>query len=346
MKQTYTILISILLYSIVSSAQDHIEHPLGPPPSTVDYKGKLEVETIYLMPANPEKGFYWPYYLGTPKTIKENIALYVEPNNDGRRGEPFETHAYWASIICEHALYRFANELETFALVPVFPRPKLEDGNNLYTHALTRAVVENMTDSLKRIDLQLIAMIEDAQCKIRRNNYEIRDKFMLWGFSGSGDFVTRMAMIHPEKIQCMVAGGLGGFPILPMSSLEGVSLNYPVGISDFEKLFNKKFNANAFKLIPMKLFQGDIDENDSVSEGDELSNENDFISDSYSYAQCRFINQSFGHVPVNRVAKVSDLYSQFGMQNFNYVIVPNVDHKITPIQDEALKFFIENCSEK
>jgi len=166
---------------------------------------------------------------------------------------------------------------------------------------------------------------------------------MLWGFSASGDFVTRMAIIYPERIQCVVAGGIGGFPILPFSSLDGDSLKYPVGISDFEKLFSKKFNADAFKSIPMKLFQGDCDENDSVSKGDELSNENDFISDSYSHSQCRFINKKFGIVPVHRVTKVSSLYSDFGMQNFTYVIAPNVYHEITPIQEKALNFFKRNC---
>lgn len=338
MKKQYLSLLFVLLYSVAVSAQDHIEHPVGPPVKSAKYEGNLELKKIYLIPANPEKGFYWPYYLGTPKTIKENVAMLVEPNNDARPGGPFETHDYWAGIKCEQALADYGIKLETFVLVPVFPRPKLENGSNLYVHALTRAVIENTKDSLKRVDLQLLAMVEDAKRKIRDNNFQVPDKFMLWGFSAAADFVTRMALIHPERIQCVVAGGLGGFPILPIKTIEGNPLTYPVGISDFDQLFNKPFNANTFKSIPMKFFQGGADENDSVAEGDELSDEEDFISDSYSYVQCKLINQYFGKLPVDRVAKVSEIYSDFGMQNFNYEIVPKIDHRTDPFEDKVLEF--------
>jgi len=331
-------LLFAFLCSFATFAQDHIEQPVGPPAKTFMYDGNLEFGKIYLMPANPEKGFYWPYYLGTPKSFKDNVALFVQPNNDARPGAPFETHDYWASIIAEQSLIDYGNKLETFTLVPVFPRPKLENGSNLYTHALTRSVVENKTDSLRRIDLQLLAMIEDAQSKIRKNNYQIPDKFMLWGFSAAGDFVTRMALIHPERIQCLVAGGLGGFPILPIKSLEDSPLTYPVGVSDFDQLFNNPFNADAFKSIPMMFFQGGADENDSVAEGDELSNEEEFISDSYSYSQCILINNFFGTVPVDRVSKVSEIYSDFLMLNFDYVIVPKIDHRTEPFEDKVLEF--------
>lgn len=338
MKKSHLLLVFILFCSLSISAQDYIEQPVGPPPKIDIYKGELEPKKIYFIPANLEKGFSWPYYLGTPKTVKENVALFVEPNNTGKAGH-FKTHDYWSSIRCEQALVDYANELGTFVLLPVFPRPKLENGNNLYVHALTRPVIENTSDSLKRIDLQLLAMVEDAQMKIRENEYEIPDKFMLWGFSAAGDFVTRMAMIHPERIQCVVAGGLGGFPMLPIKTLEGNSLTYPVGVSDFEQLFNKKFNAKAFKSIPMTFFQGGDDENDSVAEGDELLDKENFISDSYGYSQCIMINQLFGTVPVKRVSKVSEIYSDFGVKNFKYVIVPDTDHRTEPFEDDVLQFF-------
>jgi len=338
MKKRHLIILSILFCSLSISAQDYIEQPVGPPPKIDMYQGRIELKKIYLMPANPKKGFYWPYYLGTPKTVKENVALFVEPNNTGKPGH-FKTHDYWSSIRCEQALVDYANELGTFVLLPVFPRPKLENGNNLYVHALTRPVIENTSDSLKRINLQLLAMVEDAQMKIRENEYRIPDKFMLWGFSAAGDFVTRMAMIHPERIQCVVAGGLGGFPVLPLKKLEGNPLTYPVGVSDFKRLFNKKFNAKAFKLIPMMFFQGGDDENDSVAEGDELTDKENFSSDSYSYSQCIMINQLFGTVPVKRVSKVSEIYSNFGVKSFNYVVVPNTGHRTKPFKNEALQFF-------
>ena len=322
-------------------AQDHIEQPIGPPPQTLAYQGTLEPAKIYHIPANPKKGFYWSYYLGTPRNVNEKRALYVEPNNDGRTGVPIKTHQYWASIKCEQAMVDYTNKLETFALVPVFPRPALENGNNLYVHALTREVIEQKVDSLKRIDLQLLAMIEDAQSKIRENGHELPDKFTLWGFSAAGDFVTRMALIHPEKVQALVAGGLGGFPILPLASLDNTTLNYPVGISDFDSLFGKPFNAQAFKTIPMKFFQGGEDENDSVAEGEELADQTNFLSDSYSYDQCIFVNNAFGEKPVDRIARVKKIYQDFGIKNFDYLIIPGIKHKTDPFEDQVFEFLKE-----
>lgn len=338
LKTQYLSLLFTLICSVAVIAQDHIDHPVGSPAKSTQYEGHLELKKIYSIPANPEKGFYWPYYLGTPKTIKENVAMLVEPNNDARPGGPFETHDYWAGVKCEQALIDYGNKLETFVLVPVFPRPKLENGSNLYVHALTRAVIENKTDFLKRVDLQLLAMVEDAKSKIRDNNFQIPDKFMLWGFSAAADFVTRMAIINPETIQCVVAGGLGGFPILPIKTLEGNPLTYPVGISDFEQLFNKPFNAKAFKSIPMQFFQGGADENDSVAEVEELLDEENFSSDSYSYSQCILINHFFGTIPVDRVSKVTEIYRNFGMEIFQYVMVPEIDHRTEPFEDQVLEF--------
>ena len=158
--------IFIVALEVTCFAQDHIDHPIGPPPKIEAFQGVIELQKIYHIPADPENGFYWSYYLGSPKTVNKNMSLYVEPNNDGKTGAPFETHKYWASIKCEQALFDYAYELETFVIVPVFPRPTLDNGNNLYTHALTRAVVEETSNELKRIDLQLLAMVDDAKKKL------------------------------------------------------------------------------------------------------------------------------------------------------------------------------------
>ena len=343
--RTKALAASLCLYvGVAAFGQDHIEQPVGPPPTTLDYKGKFEPKKIYYIPANPEKGFHWPYYIGTPETVNEKMSLYVEPNNDGKPGAPFETHDYWASIRCEQAMTDYTLALETFAILPVFPWPAMENGNNLYTHALTRAVIEEGSGKLERIDQQLLAMIADAQGKIRDNGYRVPDKVMLWGFSAAGDFVTRMAVIHPERIQCVVAGGLGGFPILPVNEMENTPLNYPVGIADFEQLFGKKFNARAFSAIPMKFFQGGADENDSVAEGDELAHAGTFISDSYSYDQCIFINETFGERPVDRVAEVTAIYKALKGEHFEYIVIPDIEHTTEPFEDQVLAFFKENGS--
>lgn len=321
-----------------SRIPDHVSEPVGPMAQLHAYAGSLEPRRMYLIEANPEKGFQWPYLLFLPETFASGASVLVGPNNDSLIGAPFETHLYWAGIENEQLFVDFGRHLGTPVLTPVFPRP-LVDGpdRNLYIHALTRAAMTWDDPRHARPDLQLIAMLDDALEKLAQGGAEMRSDALFWGFSASGDFVTRMATLHPDRVRAVAAGGVGGLPILPVEELGGERLTFPLGVGDVEAI-GARFQPLLLKQTPYLLFQGSADDNDSVEEPPFTCEE--YGSDSYNCDQSLWANSTFGSSPIDRVEKVAAIFEAFGMEDFNYLILPGVRHT-TPDEMEAVvrKFY-------
>ena len=105
-------------------------------------------------------------------------------------------------------------DLDVVILVPVFPRP--EENWRIYTHALDRDVLETDIPELRRLDLQLEAMIDDATNRLSRQSWRVNPKVLMWGFSASGMFVNRFTLLHPDRVLAVVVGSPGGWPIAPV----------------------------------------------------------------------------------------------------------------------------------
>lgn len=52
------------------------------PPFTFSFTTAKAFDTLRI-PADPAKGFQWPYYLAIPDTLAQNKVLLVAPNNSG-----------------------------------------------------------------------------------------------------------------------------------------------------------------------------------------------------------------------------------------------------------------------
>jgi pimeloyl-ACP methyl ester carboxylesterase len=319
-----------------SRTPDHISEIVGPAPEFHVYDGVLEPRRVYRIEANPEAGFFWPYFLLLPDTVAPGGAILVEPNNDGLSGAPFETHQYWAAIRNEQLFFDFGRHLGTPLLTPVFPRPLVENGDgNLYIHALTRPAMTQENNSYTRPDLQLLAMLDDAQAKLAANGYQVSDDALFWGFSAAADFVTRMTALHPERVRAVAAGGAGGLPILPVETYEGENLTYPLGVGDFEDISGRTLNSDALRETPFLLFQGGADENDSVRQPP-ITCEH-YRSDSYDCSQAIWVNETLGASTVARVPEVSAIYTEFGMADFNSIILPGIDHTTPGSMEAAIR---------
>ena len=68
------------------------------------------------------------------------------------------------------------------------------------------------------------------------------------GYSTTGAFVQRFATIYPELIKAYYAGGTA-VPILPAESLKNEELIYPLGVSEHNQLFGRKFNLESYNKI-------------------------------------------------------------------------------------------------
>lgn len=222
--------------------------------------------------ANPDKGFHYGYYYYLPENISSASKKFilVEPNNTGTASDDMELHDRAAQRLIVGKM-RVADQLGCVLLVPVFERPRSND--LIYTHALNRLTLQNQSGKLARIDLQLIKMIDDVRGICGGRGVDLEPKVLMDGFSASGSFVNRFTALHPELVQAVVCGGVNCMPILPLDSMRGERLIYPVGIADVEEITGVPFNLGEYIKVPQFIFMGAQDTNDTLPYSDAFGDE-------------------------------------------------------------------------
>lgn len=279
--------------------------------------------------ADPSKGFHWPYLLYVPGEVHWPHLL-VAPNNTGFATE--DAAFLRASGSCDVARsLGMIDRLGVPLLVPLFPRPAVAgEEENLYLHALTRASLTTKIPAFKRVDLQLIAMVEDARAVLAEAGARVTSRVLLTGFSASGSFVNRFALLHPGNALAVASGSPGGWPTVPVADAGGKALSWPVGIADVEALTGKAVDVRALTKVAWLFFLGDQDWNDAVP-----------FRDSFSKSQQALVFRLFGTTPVSRWKKAERLYTVAGL-NARFRLYPGVGHTTTrEIDGDVEAFFVE-----
>jgi dienelactone hydrolase len=271
--------------------------------------------------ANPAKGFYWPYYLSIPNSLSKNTVLLVEPNNTGTSSDTPEIHEVSALELIRRNSW-LAVDMDVPYLVPTFPRPltpPAPKAGGIYTHALDRysLYLSYLPENLDRIDLQLIAMINDAKEKLTARGHTMDKKVFLTGFSASGAFVSRFTALHPDLVKAVAQGSPGGWPIAPVSQWNGITLRYPVGVADLEQLVGSPLNLNLFRAVPKYIYVGDQDTNDALDTRDMPQEDRDQI--------CALLNCSPNPILAERWPIAQQMYASVGAEA-QFVIYPGVAH--------------------
>jgi len=132
-----------------------------------------------------------------------------------------------------------------------------------------------------RLDLQLIAMIGDAQEYLKSKGFDMKQKIFMSGFSASGGFSNRFALLHPEIVRAVASGGVGGTPILPIESYMGKKFTYPLGISDLSNIEGVSFRPDEYIKVSQYIFMGDSDTNTDVIKPDIFSDYSIRLVDTY-----------------------------------------------------------------
>ena len=237
----------------------------------------------------------------------------VEPNNTGEYSVNMAVHDEAAIGNLGWARYNYADEVGCAVLVPVFPRPK--SYGYMYTHALTRETLENKAGSLVRIDLQLIAMVEDLKERCKSQSINLEAKFLMNGYSASGVFVNHFAAIHPERVQAVAAGGINCMPILPAANWEGERLIYSVGIADLGEITGAAFNLAEYKKVPQFLYMGADDQNDTLPH-----------SMCFTEEERQIIIKVLGEDMHGRWPKAQAIYTAQGCDKVTFKTYPGVGH--------------------
>ena len=288
---------------------------------TVEFaQGSLPFGQVTKVTTGKENGFYWDYYVYIPRSLAdvsgvEKSYFLVVPNNTGKADDDVKVHDDYARKDVG-SFIKYAETLNIIVLEPVFPRPRNGKQSKIYTQALARNDLLTKNKALARLDLQLIAMIDDARQRLMRQNLQTQEKFLMWGFSASAMFVNRFCLIHPTLVQAASIGAPGGWPILPVEKWQNQKLRYPIGIDDFKKVVNADFDREAFKRLNLYVFIGERDTNDSV-----------IYRDGYDKKDEKLIFRNFGSDVVARLRIAEKVYKDAGCSGCQFVIYKNIGHE-------------------
>lgn len=278
--------------------------------------------------AGPQQGFRSDYYLYVPSTLRHDAQgrafLLVQPNNSGRTSDDLASHRRDAWLT-GFERKRIADSLGVALLVPAFPRTATDW--KVYTHALDRDVLTTRNPVLSRLDLQLIAMIDDVRARLAREGTQVSAQVLLQGFSASAMFANRFTALHPDRVRAVTIGSPGGWPIAPVAKTGIDPLPYPAGVADLAELTGRPFDPVAFDRVPQYLYMGDKDDNDSLD-----------YEDGWDRPAAAEVNRLFGDTPLARWKHAEALYAQAGA-NARFELVPGVGHDRKALQDRSTAFF-------
>ncbi len=255
------------------------------------------------------RGFSLPYILFIPHTVESKTVFLVQELASPTHTDNMDIHLDYAFNTAFDRMV-FVRDLKTPLIIPVIPHTA--DNHDDY-QGLGRGALISTKEDLVRVDLQLIAMIEDARERLRQKGIYVADKIFMNGYSISGYFTNRFAALHPDKVIAAAIGAPGGWPIAPLSEWKGYTMNYPVGIADLNKLIDITFNAELFKTIPLYMYMGADDTNDAIGR--------------FTPEEQIFLN-GLGATPYERWPEAKAMYDSIGC-NAEFVSYPGVEHTVT-----------------
>ncbi len=280
--------------------------------------------------ASPADGYQADFYLYVSPEARRLardgglVTILVQPNNSGINSDDPEVHRRDAWLT-GFERYKIANGLGVVLLVPAFIRPG--EDSHIYTHALDGDTLTTDRVDIKRIDLQLIAMVDHARIKLADEGIQTEEKFLIQGFSASGMFANRFTILHPERVKAATIGSPGGWPIFPVATYNGEQLNYPAGIADLESLTAVPFNSTAYNAVPQLIYMGSADNNDSLD-----------FTDGWDEDGAKLIDNLFGTDPLSRWDDAEAIYLKAGA-NVQFLLIDGVGHDRNGLQGYSTEFF-------
>ena len=251
-------------------------------------------------------------------------TILVQPNNSGTNSDDTEVHrsdAWWTGWERQG----IADELGVILLVPAFVRP-CKDWQ-IYTHALDRDSLTTKRSDLVRLDLQLLAMVDQARRSLTQQGIQTEEKFLIQGYSASGMFANRFAVLHPTRVKAVAVGAPGGWPIAPAPMFSGEALPYPAGVADLETLAGKPFDSESFRSLPQLIVMGSLDDNDSLD-----------FRDGWDEEPAGLVDRLFGKDPQARWTNSENVYKAAGT-NAQFLLVAGVGHDRKSLQSHSTEFF-------
>jgi len=221
---------------------------------------------------NAELGFNFPFKIVIPKNLNDTPELIYACNlprdmsdsclsfdeliqhakNDFGSIDPMLIHLClengYPMII--PAIPRFKNFRPNFLGSDCFNNDFKKSKNSIFKDYLY--MYENLADQHK-------AIMEYAIKCLNENGINVDNKVIISGYSEGAKFASHFALLHPEIIKAVIAGGTGEAISMPVSNIDGYEFIYPTGIADIPN-----FDFASFKNISFFYYMGDKDKSDSA----------------------------------------------------------------------------------
>ena len=223
-------------------------------------------ETLYkikFLAADTSKGINIPSIIAIPLSDKVNDQIVLESNN--LESDNLEK-IIEQGLQTELRLLRLTSDYPSPIVVPLIPSYK----DYPYLQQLSKECFDISSDDKNyRIDEQVVRIIDYTKQIIEKESGVIvQDKIFLNGYSCSGVFAQRFALLHPEIIETACIGGASGSIPIPTDRVP-----YPIGTSDCESLIGNKFDFNNYSKIKFRYYVGELEtQNKSDSRLDEVGN--------------------------------------------------------------------------
>lgn len=204
---------------------------------------------IKFMVPNINKGFSIPSIIAVPRISNINNQIMVESNNlESDNLESVIAQASQTGI----RLANLTKDKPCPIVIPLIPSER----DKPYFQQLSKECLElPSTDKNYRMDEQVSQIISNAKGLLKEEyGIEAKDKIFLNGYSSSGVFAQRFALLHPKLIETTCIGGASGSIPLPLKII-----GYPIGIEDYETLFCKIFDMAAYASIKFRYYVGELE---------------------------------------------------------------------------------------
>ena len=199
---------------------------------------------------------YFPYYQGTPffslqRDRRFSYCLYVPPSyhRDDVDAATLIVAVHGTKRTAEgyrDAFSSLAEETGCVVLAPLFPMGVLDSFQNAPEEQHNYKYLEYKG---LRFDELLIDMVAEVRAALGK----IAPKFLLFGFSGGGQFVHRFFYLHPEHLLGVSVGAPGS-----VTRLDPTVQWWP-GTGGVSEHFGKTIDAEALRRVPVHLVVGALD---------------------------------------------------------------------------------------
>lgn len=187
------------------------------------------------IPKDVKKGFAFDFDIYIPNDVRENsnLMLNFDYYKFGPRGEAFLSQIQ-APVMVPNIQNGIGENGEEINFDQFEPSALLDENGNkrIYGENINLSLVEQYKraiDEAYRILKEREVIKQDAP-----------EKVDVEGYSYHGVRAQRFAMLAPEKIRSVFVGGAHSSIPLPIESLDGIDLDYPIGFKGVDKILGEE----------------------------------------------------------------------------------------------------------